>query len=172
MAAVSSVNGKTTKGENPNIYSWTSKEDSQLFFSLIKENNLIVMGAKTYEAAKKLIKLEKDKLRIALTRNPQKYSADAVKGSLEFSNESPLELVKRLSKKGYKKMLLVGGGQINTLFLKANLVDELHLTIEPKIFGTGKNLISEEGFNKQLKLINVKKLNSQGTLRLEYKVRN
>ena len=172
MVAVSSVNGKTTKGEDPNIYSWTSKEDSQLFFSLIKENNLIVMGAKTYEAAKKLIKHEENKLRIILTRNPKKYSKEGLAGMLEFTNELPLGLIKKLETRGYKKMLLVGGSEVNALFLRSKLVNELHLTIEPKIFGTGKNLISEEGFNKQLKLINVKKLNSQGTLRLEYGVEN
>ena len=60
MVAVSSINGKITKGKDPNIYSWTSKEDSNFFFSLIKKHNLIVMGSKTYEAARRIIKHEKN----------------------------------------------------------------------------------------------------------------
>ena len=79
-------------------------------------------------------------------------------------------MVQRLSRKGYKKILLLGGSHINTLFLRANLVDELHLTVEPKIFGKGTLLIQEKPFNISLKLITIKKLNVQGTLLLQYKV--
>lgn len=42
LAAVSSLDGKITKGRDPNFYSWTSKEDAKLFFLLIKKHNLIV----------------------------------------------------------------------------------------------------------------------------------
>lgn len=170
MIAASSLNGKTTKGNNPNIYSWTSKEDSKLFFLQIKKHNLIVMGSKTYEAARKIIKLKKNKLRIVLTRNPNKYLDKIVKGSLEFSNESPQELINRLEKLGYKKMLLVGGSEIYRLFLKSCLVDELHITIEPYIFGKGKNLVSEEELGVPFKLLDIKKLNSNGALYLKYRV--
>ena len=170
MAAVSSLNGKITKGKDPNIYSWTSKEDSKLFFSLIKKNNLIVMGSRTYEAARKIIKHKKNKLRIVLTRNPKKYLEETKNDMLEFTNDTPLELIKKLENRGYNKMLLVGGGTINSLFLKYNLVDELYITLEPKIFGSGKNLIDEEALNVSLKLINIKKLNKQGTLLLKYEI--
>lgn len=170
MVAVSSVNGKLTKGSESNIYSWTSKEDSKIFFSLIEKHNLIVMGSKTYEAARNIIKLRKNKLRVVLTRNPSKYKGERVGGSLEFSSESPKELVKRLEKQGYTEMLLVGGSEVNTAFLKNKLVDELHLTIEPLIFGRGKSLVLEENLEISLGLINVSRLNKRGTLRLIYKV--
>ena len=171
MVAVSSLNGKVTKGKDPNIYSWTSKEDSKLFFSLIEKNNLIVMGSRTYEAARKVIKLKKNKLRIVLTRNPKKYSGETKKDMLEFTNDTPLKLIKKLENRGYNKMLLVGGGTINSLFLKSKLVNEIYLTIEPKIFGQGQELINEENLDSNLKLINIKKLNKQGTLLLKYKVK-
>ncbi len=172
MIAVSSLNGKITKGEDPNIYSWTSREDSNLFFSLIEKNNLIVMGSKTYDASRKVIRHQKNKLRIVLTKNPKKYLDQAINGMLEFSNENPLELIKRLRINGYKKMLLVGGGTINSLFFKHNLVNEIYLTIEPKIFGTGKNLIADGDLDLSLKLISIKKLNKQGTMLVKYKVAN
>lgn len=170
MMAVSSVNGKTTRDADPNIYKWTSDEDRRLFFSLIEVNNLIVMGSKTYEAARHVIKLKKDKLRIVLTRNPKKYLDKIVKGSLEFSSETPEALVERLEKKGYSKMLLVGGAEINTLFLKSKLVDELHLTIEPFIFSKGRELVVGDKFDISLRLINLVRLNKKGTLHLTYKV--
>lgn len=170
MVAVSSLNGKITKGEDPNIYSWTSKEDSELFFSLIAKNNLIVMGSKTYEAARKIIKHKKNKLRIVLTRNPNKYLDQVIKGILEFTSENPSELIKKLESRGYRKMLLVGGSEINALFLRKNLVNEICLTLEPKIFGKGQGLVSEENLDVKLKLVSIKKLNSQGTLLLKYRV--
>ncbi len=170
LVMVSSLNGKITKGADPSTYSWTSKEDAELFSQLVEKHNLIVMGRKTYEAIRQNIELKPDKLRIVLTKNPEKYSHDAVPGSLEFSNESPRELVNRLGRKGYKEMLLAGGGEINALFLKSSLVDELYLTIEPVIFGKGQALVADEELEISLQLIGVKRLNKKGTLHLRYKV--
>jgi len=170
LVAVSSLDGKITRGRDPNIYSWTSKEDTKLFFSLIRRHNLIVMGSKTYEMSRGIIKLQKNKLRIVLTRNPKKYAANASPGILEFSNDSPRRLIGRLEKQGYKEMLLVGGSTVNTLFLKSALVDELYITTEPYIFGTGKTIVEDEDLYVSLKLISLKKLNKQGTLCLKYKV--
>ena len=88
------------------------------------------MGRKTYEAAH--IQLKPGILRIVLTHNPQK----GVPGILEFTDETPRELVNRLKNK-YKQMLLLGGSDIATQFFEEKLIDEVWLTIEPKIFGSG-----------------------------------
>ncbi len=170
MVMLASVDGKTTKGNDTNIYTWTSPEDQKYFFSLIKKHNLIIMGRSTYEASRPVIKLEKGKLRIVLTHSPKKYLNQIIKGQLEFTDESPEKLVKRLSLLGYKKMLLVGGGTINGLFLKRNLIDQLYLTIEPKIFGNGKNIIEKQLLNTNLQLLSIRKLNKAGTLLLKYRV--
>ena len=170
MVMLSSVDGKTTKGNDNNIYTWTSAEDQKYFFTLVEKNNLIIMGRETYDASKPVIKLEKRKLRIVLTHSPKKYSIGNIKGQLEFSNETPEKLIERLSALGYKKALLVGGSVINGLFLKQNLVDELYLTVEPKIFGKGKNIVEGQLLDQSLQLISVKKLNKIGTLLLKYKI--
>lgn len=169
MVAVVSANGKITRGNDPHIYEWTSKEDQKLFFSTIEQNGLIVMGSKTYEAAKKVIKLRPGKLRVVMTRDPQKYKHEQVKGQLEFLSDNPSELVSKFGST-HKKMLLVGGSEINTEFVKAGLVDEIYLTIEPAIFGKGKNVFAEDEFESSLALFSVGKLNRKGTLLLKYKV--
>ncbi len=61
LAMVMSADGKITKHNGSNIYRWTSKEDQGLFSTLVENNNLIVMGSKTYDAAKHKIKLESEK---------------------------------------------------------------------------------------------------------------
>lgn len=168
--AVISINGKITRGKDSNIYSWTSKEDSDFFFSKISTSKLIVMGSSTYEAARNRIKPEKGRLRIVLTRTPRKYSKDKVEGSLEFLSKKPTDLVSSIQKQGYREMLLVGGSAVYSSFLKENLIDEIYLTIEPLVFGDGKPLFAKGSFAADLSLIGVKRLNHQGSLLLKYKI--
>lgn len=171
MIIVSTLNGKITKNNDPNIYKWTSKADQDYFFRYLKRNNLIVMGSKTYDAARNIIQLSKRQLRIVFTRNPEKYRHDEVPGQLEFTNQPLKELVERLCQRGYKKLLLLGGSHTNTSFLMTGLVDEIFLTIEPKIFGRGKLFIIEKSLEVSLKLISFIKLNQQGTLLLHYQIK-
>ena len=165
---VASLNGRITKGKNSDIYRWTSVADQKFFFDLIHKSALIVMGRSTYEAVRSRLKLSSERLRVVLTREPKRYAKFAKPGILEFSSENPKQLIKSLAKRGYKELLLVGGGEVNAAFLEAGLVDEILLTIEPVIFGTGKLMIADGKFNKNLKLIGVKKLNRRGTLLLRY----
>lgn len=170
MVMVATVNGKITKGNNPHVRKWTSREDQEYFSSLLKKNNLLVMGSKTYEGARRHIKLGRKQLKIVLTRRPSKYRAEVVPGKLEFSSERPAQLIKRLESKGFGQILLLGGGITNALFLKEGLVDELYVTLEPKIFGRGKALIGEKELEVFLELVKIKRLNQKGTLLLRYKV--
>jgi len=167
---VSTLNGKITKGDDSNIYEWTSKEDQEYFFSLLAKNNVVIMGSKTYDVVKSRIRLRKNLLRIVLTKDPKKYIQEIIPGQLEFSNENLHDLVKRLELKRYKRILIVGGAKVNSSFIKARLVDELFLTIEPKIFGKGKPLFDEGKFDKSLELMTIRKLNKSGTLLLKYKL--
>ena len=78
--------------------------------------------------------------------------------------------MERFKKANEETVLIVGGAQIATLFLKAQLIDELWLTIEPKIFGTGSSFVNDEKLDFELKLISCEKANEQGTLITKYKV--
>lgn len=168
MVAVISTNGKLTRNSDPNIYKWTSKEDQDFFFSKITKSKLIVMGSGTYEAARNKIKHESTRLRIVLTSTPEKYKDEQIKGILEFTSEDLPQLVNRLS--NYNEMLLVGGSQVYAAFLKEGLVDEIYVTIEPVLFGKGKNFVAEDDFESRLELLSIKKLNKKGTILLKYKV--
>lgn len=165
-----SVDGKTTKGNDPNIYKWTSKEDQKHFFSLIEKFNVIIMGRKTFLAAKGLMKLSPKKLRLVITKNPNSFKQAEIPGQLEFTSDSPEAILRKLQKRKYKEILLAGGANINTLFFKVKLVNELWLTIEPYIFGSGNSLVADEKLNVNLHLKSVKRLNTKGTLFLKYKV--
>lgn len=165
---VSSLNGKITRGDNLPITSWTSTEDKAHFKSMIEKYDLLVMGSRTYESAKESMDLSQNKLRIVLTRNAEKYKEEEVPNKLLFSNETPSQLVTRLEQEGHTEMLLLGGGEINSLFVKENLIDELYLTVEPVIFGQGKRVFADGDFGAKAELVSLEKLNSQGTLLLHY----
>ncbi|MDD5362546.1 MAG: dihydrofolate reductase family protein [Ignavibacteria bacterium] len=101
-----------------------------------------------------------------------KYKDSEVLGQLEFSSESPSNLIKRFDKDGYENMLVAGGPHVATSFLKENLIDEFWLTIEPKIFGTGGNFVIEEKLDINLNLISTERVNKQGTIFTKYAVAN
>lgn len=170
LIMVSTVNGKITRGDDPNVTDWSSPEDMILFADIKSKYNLIVMGNKTYQTNKDRIHLSEKTLRVILTKNPTEHKKDEVRGQVEFTDVDPKTLIHNLESRGYTKMLLVGGSEINALFFKNNLIDELHLTIEPRIFGLGKNIIADEELAVQLQLVGVKKLNQNGTLHAIYTI--
>ncbi len=75
---------------------------------------------------------------------------------------------------GVKKLMIEGGSSTNYRFLKEGLVDEIYITIAPKIFGgkTAPTLVDGRGFKENeeinLKLISVDRLSDNILLR--YKV--
>lgn len=171
---VSSLDGKLTKWKGNDIYEWSSREDFMHFQKVKEENNLLVMGSGTFEKVKDIesagLRPEKERLRIIMTGKPERFNSFVVPDQMEFTDEKPQELVKRLESKGYKQMLLVSGGKVATSFFKEQLIDELWLTIEPKIFGSGEPLVQEGCFDINLQLKSYEKLNTQGTLLLKYQV--
>jgi dihydrofolate reductase len=170
LAMVASVDGKTTKGNTPNTYHFSSKEDQKHFQSLLDAHNLIIMGRHTYEAAKDYMVHKSGRLRVVITNNPEQYTKDVIPEMLVFTNARPQKLITQLHQQGFTQALLVGGTTTNTAFFKANLINEIYLTLEPTLFGNGKNLLETIEEPITLKLMETKKLNKKGTLLLHYSV--
>jgi len=169
IAAVMSVNGKITSGDKTRVHDWSSPEDRKYFSALIKKSELVIMGRKTFLAARADMKLSTAIHRVVLTKKPAMYKKFEVPKQLEFTDESPRTLMKRLEKY-HRTAMLVGGTETNSTFLREKLIDELWLTVEPKIFGYGKGLFSEKNLNVGLQLRSMKQLNKNGTLLLKYTV--
>jgi dihydrofolate reductase len=164
---VMTLDGKVTKWGDPHVFHWSSKEDQTYFKKTWKESPLIIMGSGTYDFDP--LKPDPSKLAVILTRTPEEYLTSVVPGQLEFSNETPAQLVERF-KPRYEHMLVVGGAHIATAFLKEKLIDEVWLTIEPKIFGKGGNFVIEEELDIELKQISCEKINDRGTMIAKYAV--
>jgi len=165
---VTSLDGKITKWGDHRIRLWSSKEDQVHFDSIWNDTRVIVMGSGTYDPDP--VKPSGKHLFVVLTRSPSRYSDKEQKGKLVFTNERPEKIIERFEKEGEERILIVGGSQIASLFLKNQLIDELWLTFEPSIFGTGGNFIIDEKLDIKLRLLSCEKVNIEGTLIAKYLV--
>jgi len=107
---------------------------------------------------------------IVMTSHPDRYKSREVPGQIEFTSETPAAISSRFIIKGHPQMLVIGGPHIATSFLREQLIDELWLTFEPKIFGSGDNFATGEKLDIDLRLIHSEKVNEQGTLINKYAV--
>jgi dihydrofolate reductase len=77
-------------------------------------------------------------------------------------------LLADLRQEGFKVAILAGGSQINTIFAREDLIDEIHLTYVPQIFGTGLSLFADS-ISMQLELTDFKQLGT-GQIFAKYRV--
>ncbi|QQS43969.1 RibD family protein [Candidatus Roizmanbacteria bacterium] len=83
------------------------------------------------------------------------------------------DLIRYLNSKGHQNVFIDGGPTLIAQLLQENVLDEVHLTIAPKIFGSlpGKTLTMTEGILfpsdavPQFELLNVEKLDDEVVLR-------
>ncbi len=86
-----------------------------------------------------------------------------------ITDKSPKDIIDLLEERKFNEVFLAGGGQLNSSFLKENLVDEIYLDVEPIVFGKGIKVFAEGDFEHDLELMEINKLNKD-TVQLHYKV--
>lgn len=142
---------------------WRSKEDSRFFIDTTKASGVMVMGAATYKTFR-MKRAPPGRRLIVYTRHPDEIVGE----NIETTDENPRELIDRLATEGYESLAVCGGAMINSLFLDAGLVDEVYLTVEPVLFGTGVPLF-RNATQQRLILLDHTNLNDS-TLLLRYAV--
>jgi len=157
------LDGKIAK-HTTQLADWTSKADKKIFVEETKKAGVIVMGKTTYDTIGRPLP---DRLNVVMDLEPD--ASKNSEGSLEYTNTPPTQLVKELNERGFENIILGGGSTINGLFLKENLIDEIWLTVEPKIFGEGLDLFKGADVNLDLELIEVRNLD-ENVIQVRYKV--
>ena len=170
LLTAQSLDGFITHHDSPGS-GFASPEDQKHFHAALAGFDCSVMGSVTYRGARDLICTQPmaKRLRVVLTRTPADYAAQAQPGSLEFTSDAPGKLLAGLRNRGFKRCVLLGGAQVHGLFFAAGLVDEIWLTVEPKLFGGGTPLLAAR-VDVRLELLASEKLNAAGTLLLRYRV--
>lgn len=133
------LDGKIAK-DSDHFPDWTGKADKKFFMQRTKEAGCLIMGSTTYDTIGRPLPGRKN---IIMTRNPEAREHDHTSSELEFTDKLPAEIVKQLESEGFTQAVLGGGAQINTLWAKAELIDEIILTVSPLVFGTGISLFTE-----------------------------
>jgi len=85
-----------------------------------------------------------------------------------FSDQPPQSVMAVMLNRGYTSAALTGGATINSLFARARLIDEMVVTIIPRLFGQGVPLFSEP-LNVNLELIASREI-EPGTPVLHYRL--
>lgn len=167
LAAVS-ADGFIARSTNDRSFDWTSPEDKKFYVDTIKSADAVVISSRSFSVIKKFPR----GLTFAVyTRKPDDFinhRPDVIKAFP--TQDSPQQLIQKLQKSGFKKIVIAGGSSIFNLFLKAGVVNQLFLTVEPILFGQGVNLLNQL-VNIKLKLVKSVHLSSQ-TILLEYDVLN
>jgi dihydrofolate reductase len=141
---------------------WTGKEDKHYFVRITREAGVMIMGSKTFDTIGKVLPGRKN---IVMTRDKKRRSHDP---DLIFTDQTPRQIIAHLTLQGFTSAALIGGSVVNTLFIKEHLIDEIHVTIVPRLFGKGLNLFSEF-LDIPLELLNVQKISNVHIL-LKYRV--
>ncbi len=132
------LDGKIAKSSH-HFPDWTEKADKQLFVKLTKESGVMIMGRTTFETLPGKLP---GRLHIVLSRKAGSW--DEIEENVIFTSLNPAKILEKVELLGFKNPILAGGTIINTLFAKENLIDEIIITVSPKIFGEGLGVFSRE----------------------------
>lgn len=160
LAAVS-LDGKIAQSPDQSSLEWTSPEDKRFFVSKTKEAGVLIMGRKTFETIGRPLP---GRLIVVMTRGADRY--ESVPDQVEYSAAEPKAILEALETRGFKEVVIAGGAEVYSMFLKEKLVTDLYLTIEPVMFGTGVPLVHEDVLQSFV-LASVEKL-GEGAVSLHY----
>lgn len=127
----------------------------------------VIMGGRTYRdvLAMDVIWPYKNKETYVVTHHPQKS-----KENIRFISENVVETISELRKKDGKDIWLVGGGQLLSLLLSADLVDEMQVTYIPVILSNGIPLFPNSTKESQWNLLENKAFDS-GVIQVKYQLK-
>jgi 2,5-diamino-6-(ribosylamino)-4(3H)-pyrimidinone 5'-phosphate reductase len=164
---------RLVKGKNPARVIVDSKGripiDSKIMLTASKIRTIVAVTDKAPEEKRQ--KLEDMGAQVLLISEGKRGESAAVPHGVNLK-----ELFDRLERMGFGKILVEGGGELNWSLLRLGLVDELTVTIAPKIAGgrLATTLVEGDGFDEiaqgiRLKLGKVER-KMTGELLLHYKL--
>lgn len=166
LIASITADGFIAQNKEQSSLTWTSREDTRFFVQKTKEIGVIIMGATTFETIKPKHLPFAERTIVVMTRSKAYPQFDPK--DVRAESGTAFDVLKKLKQEGITQVLLGGGASVYTQFMQAGLVDELFLTVEPIVFGSGIKLFSESVLAK-MQLLEVLDL-SEETKVFHYKV--
>ncbi|HTF29398.1 MAG TPA: dihydrofolate reductase family protein [Flavitalea sp.] len=161
-----SANGLISNARN--APDWLSNEYAEGMMGIVQKKQAVIMGKTTYKIlAPDYLPLKTTGTTVVFTND---VSATPPNPTVVFTNKTPEEIVLMLEEREHKQAVIIGGTTTINQFMKADLVDDIYLIVEPVLFGSGLDLFNEPGVEHKLSLIEVMKLNNN-TVQLHYAVK-
>lgn len=88
---------------------------------------------------------------------------------IQFVNEEPCSLVKKLRQKAGKQIWICGGADLIRQLMREDLIDVYHISVIPTLLGKGLRLFGDTGREIPLKLVNAKTYNGITELLYEHR---
>jgi riboflavin biosynthesis pyrimidine reductase len=151
---VTTIDGKILSGNrDEHVMDLGSKADHQALRDLEAAADAVITGAETIRATPK-IWFDRRLVRLTMTRSgdlpwDRRFFTDAPEQAIvaspsglsgmpsgveHWQTNDPAEILRRLrNERGIQKLVIEGGSELNAVFLRAELVDELFLTVAPKV---------------------------------------
>lgn len=144
LIAAQSIDGFIARHDQPGT-AFCSDADTAFLRDALTDFDSLIMGRKTFDTLRQRILSSPTTryLRKIITRDPAAHAADTQTNLVEFTSDSPTEILAELAQRGRHKTALLGGGEIYTQYLAAKRVDELWITLEPHLFGSGTRLTTQ-----------------------------
>jgi len=159
----SSVNGMISNQKN--VPDWLSPEYGQGFMSICQRTKAVIMGKTTYHIlAPDYLPLKEDGSLVVLTHDTNLLPPQP---NVFFTDKSPRDIIALLESKGHTEAVIIGGTLTVSEFLKAGLVNELYLVIEPVLFDAGLPVLKDVNKDFKLDLSDIEQLNAN-TVQLHY----
>lgn len=155
--AAATLDGKIARN-NHELVRWTSKEDKEFFRRETARIGIMILGNATYETFPSPLP---NRRHIVMTRSTD--AKKPISGQVEFTSDAPGAILEKLGSEGATEVVIAGGSGIYSLFIKERLLDELWITFEPKLFGSGIPVVSDIG-DVDLRLLSFEKLNENSLL--------
>ncbi|ROM63883.1 deaminase [Pseudomonas brassicacearum] len=123
------------------------------YSDFIADKDVIVMGRGSYEKVLTFDTWFYERPMVVLSeRLASSPVPEALKGKVRFSNLSPRDVMKELTRQGVRRVY-VDGGQVVQSFLRDGLVADMVITTVPVLIGSGRSLFGALQQDVELKLV-------------------
>lgn len=135
-----------------------SDDDMQSYEEFIKEIDTVIMGWNTYN-------------QIANELSPKQWLYEEfysyvvthrdlpLKKNIEFTKQSPEEILHKLKQQDGKDIWICGGATIVSQLIEADLIDRFHVSVLPILLGDGIRLFSKQKQSMKLQLVKTQSYN-------------
>ncbi len=145
-----------------------TKEMNYGYNELLASVDTVIMGGKTY---RELLNMDviwpyPEQMTYVVSRHDW-----GEKENIKFVTENIIETISELRTKEGKDIWLVGGGELVSMLLAADMVDEMQICYIPVILGKGIPLFPEQSKESKWKIMGSKVYES-GILKVDYQKQN